>query len=96
MSHTSKKVREDLYEILEKETKRVTDTININIPRTGSRWKNRVDGQIYTVLIITNKGTKDPDKYPITVVYVGANGKLWSEPAGVDWWGSFEFIGDNL
>lgn len=56
----------------------------------GKQYKHR-NGNIYTVLFLTNK-SDNPDgrnNYPKTVVYVGQNGKLWSRPLS-DWDRSFE------
>lgn len=53
------------------------------LPREGSWWRHR-NGQRYIVVGIANKYTEHPDKYPVTVVYRGVNGKLWSRPAS-DW-----------
>ena len=46
-------------------------------PTPGSIWKHS-SGRVYTVLFLTNDdGSRE--KYPRTVVYIGAaNGKLWS------------------
>lgn len=65
-------------------------TEDYNLPVSGSRWRHHTSKQIYSVLFITNRETTNLD-YPVTVVYVGQNGKLWSRPA-VDWFRSFTFI----
>jgi len=52
-----------------------------------SVWKHN-NGNIYTVIEITNLDSKDLIKYPITVVYKGENGKIWSRPL-IRWHGSF-------
>lgn len=53
------------------------------IPEIGSQWRHR-NGNVYTVESITNGETERPGQYPVTVVYRGGNGKLWSRPAH-DW-----------
>lgn len=55
-----------------------------------SVWKHN-NGNIYTVIEITNLDSKDLIKYPITVVYKGENGKIWSRPL-IRWHGSFTKI----
>lgn len=52
-------------------------------PTPGSRWTHR-NGAPYTVLMIANADTQDEARYPVTVVYQGDNGKVWSRPAS-DW-----------
>lgn len=37
------------------------------------------DGNEYEVILITNRNS-DSEKYPITVVYKGWNGEVWSKP----------------
>ena len=61
------------------------------IPEIGSTWKHR-SGRIYTVVFITNVGFIN-QKYPVTVVYRGENGNVWSRPLS-DWDGSFTKIND--
>lgn len=53
------------------------------IPDVGSTWTH-TNGNIYKVVTIANKDTEYPDKYPVTVVYAGENGKTWSRPLS-DW-----------
>ena len=52
-------------------------------PAIGSVWKHH-SGRLYTVKMYTNLDTTRPEKYPVTIVYEGANGKLWSRPLS-DW-----------
>lgn len=49
----------------------------------GSKWRHR-NGASYTVIMLTNLYTESPEVYPITVVYRGDNGKVWSRPLN-DW-----------
>ena len=58
-------------------------TDDIKLPEIGSRWRHR-NGNLYEVESITNISTERPEKYPVTVVYRGENGKLWSR-AAADW-----------
>jgi hypothetical protein len=54
-------------------------------PKTEEKWTHR-NGITYTIVGIAN----DPptEKHPLTVVYAGVNGKLWSRPL-TDWHRSF-------
>lgn len=47
------------------------------IPVKGTKYKHR-NGNIYEVLLIANENS-DRAEYPITVVYVGANGNIWAK-----------------
>ncbi len=51
--------------------------------RPKSLWRH-TNGNVYTVLMIANEFTENPDKYPVTVVYQGANGRVWCRPLS-DW-----------
>lgn len=53
---------------------------------SGSEWVHR-NGNKYTVVLIANKFTADPERYPETVVYKGENGKFWCRPLS-DWYRS--------
>lgn len=51
-------------------------------PEIGSKWRH-YNGVLYTVLLIANSEGDDPskrDKYPVTVIYQGENGKVWARP----------------
>ncbi len=50
-------------------------------PLPGSKWQH-YNGTPYTVLHIANE--PDDDRYPLTVVYQGPNGKVWARRAD-DW-----------
>ena len=52
-------------------------------PRPRSVWQHR-DGDIYKVVMLANEATEQPDRYPVTVVYRGKDGKVWSRPLS-DW-----------
>jgi len=49
------------------------------LPRKNSYWRHR-NGNIYQVTSITNLDTKQA-RYPVTVNYIGPNGKEWSKRA---------------
>lgn len=49
----------------------------MKIPAIGSRWKHHKGG-IYTVVIVSNEFSADKEKFPVTIVYQGDNGKVWS------------------
>ena len=48
-----------------------------------SEWRH-TNGNLYHVLCIANEHTERPDQYPVTVVYQGDNGRIWSRPLS-DW-----------
>lgn len=52
----------------------------------GSKWTHR-NGNKYEIILITNENSVN-DKYPITVVYKGENGNIWSRLMS-DWNRSF-------
>ena len=55
-------------------------------PGVGSPWIH-TNGNRYTVLMLTNEHTEHPDRYPVTVVYKGENGRIWSKSLA-DWYQS--------
>lgn len=65
-----------------------TDTV----PNLKSLWKH-TNGNIYQVLLVTN--LPNDVCYPMTIVYQGANGAIWSRPAS-DWHRSMTFICETL
>ncbi len=52
-------------------------------PEIGSVWMH-TNGNRYFVLHIANEYSKYPERYPITVVYQGENGRIWCRPLA-DW-----------
>lgn len=66
-----------------------SEKYDIEVPETWSKWKhyNNIE---YEVICITNLNSLN-NKYIPTVVYRGANGKLWSRPLS-DWNRSFTRI----
>ena len=60
----------------------------IETPLLKSKWKH-YNGVKYKVIAIANEESNE--KYPITVVYKGKNGKIWSRPL-TDWYRSFKQI----
>ncbi len=49
-------------------------------PTIGSRWRHH-SGRVYVILMITNAATTNPQKFPVTAVYLGeSNGLYWSRP----------------
>ena len=50
------------------------------MPEPGTWWRHKQSGSRYKVIMITNRHSKLPDKYPVTVVYSGENGHDWSRP----------------
>jgi len=61
-------------------------------PFEGSVWQHH-SGHYYEVLFLTNE--HDRSDYPRTVVYRGANGKLWSGPL-VDWHRRMTFLSPTV
>ena len=49
------------------------------LPREGSYWKHR-NGNIYQVKEVSNESDRQGE-YPVTITYVGPNGKKWSKTA---------------
>jgi len=47
--------------------------------KENSVWKHK-NGNSYRVLFLTNEHTERPKIYPVTVVYKGCNGNVWSRP----------------
>lgn len=56
-----------------------------DVPETGSTWRHK-NGNEYTVLLVANLAS-ERNEYPVTVVYRGQNGKVWSRPLS-RWHGS--------
>lgn len=56
------------------------------LPTPDSFWVHK-DGAIYQVIQLANVDSTQPDRYPVTVVYRGEDGKVWSRPAS-DWYRS--------
>lgn len=52
------------------------------LPRKGSWWRHR-NGNLYRVVMVTNLSDRQAE-YPVTISYVGPNGKEWSKQAH-DW-----------
>jgi hypothetical protein len=46
---------------------------------------------MYCVLMLANEHTAQPDKYPVSVVYMGENGNTWVRPLS-DWHRSMKMI----
>lgn len=56
-------------------------------PEEGSTWRH-TNGNLYTVLYLANE--LDTPQYPLTVVYRGENGKVWTRRAD-DWHRSMSY-----
>lgn len=57
------------------------------VPTPGSPWTHRKSGTSYKVLMLTNEDAERTDDFPVTVVYQGADGKVWSRPLA-EWHGA--------
>lgn len=53
------------------------------LPQKGSVWRHH-SGRLYRVLMLTNVAGEGEEPYPVTVVYEGTNGNVWSGKAS-DW-----------
>lgn len=53
------------------------------MPVIKSWWKHR-NGNNYQVIMIANAFTDNEEKYPVTIIYKGLNGRVWSRPLS-DW-----------
>lgn len=52
-----------------------------------SVWRHK-NGNLYTIMFLTNVDSERQEEHPMTVVYSGPNGKLWSRPVS-RWLSSF-------
>ena len=61
----------------------------------NSVWKH-TNGNLYIVLVIANEKADESriQQYPVTVVYGGENGNVWSRPL-TEWHRSMSYVGDN-
>lgn len=50
-----------------------------DVPGDSTEWQHN-NGSLYTVLVVANTHATRVDEYPVTVVYRGADGKVWSRP----------------
>jgi hypothetical protein len=60
--------------------------------KPNTYWLHK-NGNLYSVLMITNQDSTR-EEYPVTVVYIGLNGKVWSRPLS-DWHRSFTKLPDS-
>lgn len=67
--------------------------MNRDVPKRGSRWAHLNSFMKYTVLFLTNESSKS-DKHPVTVIYLGDNGNLWSRELS-SWHDSMIPLKDN-
>lgn len=49
----------------------------IRIPAIGEQFRHH-SGRVYFVIAVANKESTNPD-YPLTIVYQGYNGNIWSK-----------------
>lgn len=50
------------------------------LPQHGEDWLHH-GGKEYKIITVTNTAALDHDKFPVTVVYQGHDGNIWSRPA---------------
>ncbi|AAX84908.1 hypothetical protein [Xanthomonas phage Xp15] len=63
-----------------------------DVPQPGTMWRH-YNGKQYEVLAIANIASENP-RYPVTVIYVGDNGNIWTRDAS-DWHRSMTLIEDR-
>ncbi len=68
------------------------DKLTPQVPQVGSKWRH-YNGNEYEVVLIANLHSIK-DEYPITLVYRGANLRVWSRPLS-DWHRSMATIEDS-
>ncbi|WP_087865314.1 hypothetical protein [Comamonas thiooxydans] len=56
------------------------------VPAIKSQWIHK-NGNRYVVVNVANQASERPDEYPVTVVYEGADGRVWSRPLDA-WYGA--------
>lgn len=64
------------------------------IPTKGSLWLHEKSANKYRVITITNLHATDK-RYPVTVVYKGHDGKLWSRPLS-EWSNSMILVKEHF
>lgn len=52
-------------------------------PKAGDLWKHD-RGVVYQVFMLTNENATHHERWPVTVVYRGPTGNVWSRPLS-DW-----------
>jgi len=52
-------------------------------PAPGTRWSHK-NGNVYEVVMLSNLGSSDVQRYPVYITYKGANGLVWTR-ALHDW-----------
>lgn len=58
--------------------------VPVEVPKVGSAWRHK-NGNAYRVVAIANNcDAHFSERYPVTVVYQGENGKMWARRAD-DW-----------
>ena len=55
----------------------VTPPVTPEMVQPGTRWRHH-SGRCYRVLMLTNQHSQQPEKFPLTVVYMDENQKTWS------------------
>lgn len=65
-------------------------SVFMNKPGILSRWIHN-NGNRYVVIGYANEATENPDKYPVTVIYMGENNLVWCRPLD-DWHRSMSLI----
>lgn len=62
-------------------------------PKVGSAWEHR-NGNIYRVVMYTNRATDRQDEYPTTIVYRNVNNNENYSRRLVDWERSMTWLSD--
>ncbi len=69
---------------------KVVNYIRPIVPVVGSKWRHS-NGAEYEVVTIANADSVNLADYPVTIVYRGSNGKVWSRPIN-EWHRSMTLI----
>lgn len=56
-----------------------------------NRWYKHKNGNLYRTLMFANEDSQNLEKYPVMIVYIGANGKTWARRVD-KWHGSFTIL----
>jgi hypothetical protein len=59
-------------------------------PKENQVWRHIRNNTLYKVLLLTNEAATK-DTFPVTVVYVDYDGKIWSRPLS-EWLESMELV----
>ena len=87
LARTNKELYRDLAISRDKVQELEVKLHNMGKPQSHTTWQH-TNGNIYEVIGYTNMHSTNLTKYPLTIVYKGENGNIWSRPLS-DWHRSF-------